>query len=77
MRPSLFCFHATQTRKDPAVEVLGQEKVGTEKKKQGLAGVLVSALGPITVSLTLIVEDVPLPFISKTMPQNLKYLVKN
>lgn len=64
-----FLFYSN--KKDPAVEVLGREKTGTDlKRSKKLAGVLVSALGPI------IVEGIPLPFIPKTMPRNLKYLIE-
>lgn len=57
--PSCFFLHSTQTRKDPTVKVLGKEKVKDRfKEKQEMAGPLASALGPITISLTLKVEGI-------------------
>lgn len=75
--PSCFFLHSTQTRKDPTVKVLGKEKVKDRfKEKQEMAGALASALGPITISLTLKVEGIiTLPSHPKLW--NLKYLIDN
>ena len=56
---------------NPAIPLLGVHTMEqTLKRSRKLARVLVSALGPI------ILEGIPLPFISQTMPWNLKYLIE-